>query len=92
MSNIDWSKMITAEMKADKEAADRLSWVGGETSRLRSIADATIAPLQDAVDLEDATEAEAALLKEWKRYRIGLDRLPDQPGYPATIDWPVPPA
>lgn len=28
-----------------------------------------IAPLQDAVDLEDATAAETALLKKWKQYR-----------------------
>ncbi|HCV38575.1 MAG TPA: phage tail protein [Pseudomonas sp.] len=59
---------------------------------MRAIADAAIAPLQDAVDLEEATEAEIALLKEWKRFRVALNRLPEQAGYPATIDWPSPPA
>ncbi|WP_371922312.1 tail fiber assembly protein [Pseudomonas sp. DG56-2] len=39
--------------------------------------------MQDAVDLEDATEAEAAELKAWKKYRIALIRVPDRPGYPA---------
>lgn len=34
-----------------------------------------IAPLQDAVDLEEATAAEVALLRLWKQYRIALSRL-----------------
>ncbi|CAI3806596.1 hypothetical protein GLGCALEP_04266 [Pseudomonas sp. MM221] len=63
-----------------------------ESARLRKIADETIAPLQDAVELDEATEAEAALLKEWKRYRVALSRLPEQEGYPSDIDWPAPPA
>ncbi|MFW3895274.1 tail fiber assembly protein [Pseudomonas bharatica] len=69
-----------------------LEQVLAETARRRAIADAAIAPLQDAVDLDEATEAEAALLKEWKRYRVALNRLPEQPGYPNSIDWPAPPA
>ncbi|WP_348773093.1 tail fiber assembly protein [Pseudomonas sp. MWU12-2020] len=51
-----------------------------------------MAPLQDAVDIDEATEAEAALLKEWKKYRIALNRLPDQPAYPESIIWPQTPA
>jgi len=72
--------------------ADPLQQAQEEVARLRAIADAAIAPLQDAVDLEEATEAEIALLKEWKRFRVALNRLPEQAGYPATIDWPSPPA
>ncbi|MNO03921.1 Caudovirales tail fiber assembly protein [compost metagenome] len=53
------------------------------------MADEAIAPLQDAVELEEATEGEAALLKEWKRYRVALSRLPEQEGYPTSIDWPL---
>lgn len=34
-----------------------------------------IAPLQDAVDLEDATVAEIALLKLWKQYRVAVNRV-----------------
>ncbi|WP_054883238.1 tail fiber assembly protein [Pseudomonas sp. NBRC 111130] len=71
--------------------ADPLQQAQEEVARLRAIADAAIAPLQDAVDLEEATEAEIALLKEWKRFRVALNRLPEQAGYPATIDWPSPP-
>ncbi len=73
-------------------AADPLELVLAETAHKRAAADAAIAPLQDAVDLDEATEAETALLKDWKRYRVALNRLPDQLGYPAEIDWPSPPA
>lgn len=34
-----------------------------------------IAPLQDAVDLEDATESDVALLKKWKQYRVAVNRV-----------------
>lgn len=74
------------------EPVDPLLAVQAETARLRLIADAAIAPLQDAVDLEEATDAEVALLKEWKRFRVALNRLPEQADYPANIEWPKPPA
>lgn len=89
---IDWSKRITAQMIAERKAQELLAQTQAETSRLRKIADDAIAPLQDAVDLDEATEAEALRLKDWKRYRVALNRLPDQQGYPATVDWPAPPA
>lgn len=88
---IDWSQLITAQDKAQAAAEQLLSHVAVEVARLRAVADSAIAPLQDAVDLDEATEAEAALLKEWKRYRVALNRLPDQPGYPNEITWPAPP-
>lgn len=51
-----------------------------------------IAPLQDAHDLGDSTVTEEAALLSWKRYRIALSRIEQQPGYPLTIDWPPVPA
>ncbi len=92
MSNIDWAQMITADMKAAAAAAKLLDDAQVETARLRKIADDAIAPLQDAVDIDEATAAEETSLKLWKKYRVALNRLPDQPGYPGTIDWPAPPA
>lgn len=62
-----------------------------EYDRLRGIADFTIAPLQDAVDLEEATAKEVASLKSWKQYRVALSRVHEQASYPASIKWPVPP-
>lgn len=89
---IDWSQVVTAEMKAERVAAQLLATAQAETATRRASADSAIAPLQDAVDLDEATEAEAARLKDWKRYRVALNRLPEQPGYPNDIDWPAPPA
>ncbi|WP_276204517.1 tail fiber assembly protein [Pseudomonas putida] len=89
---IDWSQVITAEAKAQAAVEQHLAAVVGDTAQRRAVADAAIAPLQDAVDIDEATEVEAALLKEWKRYRVALNRLPEQPGYPTEIDWPAPPA
>lgn len=34
-----------------------------------------IAPLQDAVDIGDASAAEEAQLLSWKQYRVALNRL-----------------
>ncbi|MFJ2990381.1 tail fiber assembly protein [Collimonas sp. NPDC087041] len=50
-----------------------------------------IAPLQDAVDLDDATMDEAALLKKWKQYRVAVNRVTNQLGYPRDIEWPEQP-
>ena len=62
-----------------------------EIARRRAAADFAIAPLQDAVDIDEATESEVALLTVWKKYRVALNRLPEQPGYPISIDWPAVP-
>jgi len=51
-----------------------------------------IAPLQDAVDLGEATPAEEAALTAWKQYRVKLNRVTLQAGFPANVDWPVEPA
>ncbi|WP_420996251.1 tail fiber assembly protein [Cupriavidus sp. 30B13] len=57
---------------------------------LRAAAD-KIAPLQDAVDLSEATDAERARLQGWKRYRVDMNRIDQQPGFPQAIDWPEAP-
>ncbi|AZE73136.1 tail fiber assembly domain protein [Pseudomonas synxantha] len=63
-----------------------------QMNRLRTQADRAIAPLQDAVDIEEATEEEVAILKLWKKFRVALSRIPEQADYPDAIDWPVVPA
>lgn len=50
-----------------------------------------IGPLQDAVDLDEATAKESAALTAWKRYRIDLNRIDQQPGFPAEVVWPTKP-
>lgn len=58
---------------------------------LLSVAAIRIAPLQDAVDLDDASDTDMASLKSWKQYRVSVNRISDQPEYPKTIDWPATP-
>lgn len=89
---IDWSQLITQQDKARAAEEEKFAAAASEIAQRRNEADRRIAPLQDAVELEEATEAEAAALKDWKRYRIALNRLTEQPGYPELIDWPAPPA
>lgn len=59
---------------------------------LLALAAIRIAPLQDAVDLGKGTPAKVAILKKWKEYRVDLDDIPDQAGYPQVITWPTKPA
>lgn len=49
-------------------------------------------PLQDAIDLDIATDDEIARLNDWKRYRVELNRISQQPGYPRDIQWPIAPS
>ncbi|WPN95822.1 tail fiber assembly protein [Pseudomonas sp. MUP55] len=70
---------------------DPLEAAQSEITRLRSAADYAIAPLQDAVDVDEATDADLAELKAWKKYRVALSRVIDQANYPQTVDWPVVP-
>ncbi|MEY1000334.1 tail fiber assembly protein [Providencia rettgeri] len=62
-----------------------------EYKKQQLLAEATdaIAPLQDAVDLDMATDEESALLKEWKKYRVLLNRV-DTSTAP-DIEWPEKP-
>lgn len=50
------------------------------------VANRTIAPLQDAVDIGIATDDETIRLSEWKRYRVALSRI-DISKAP-DIEWP----
>lgn len=62
-----------------------------DAKRSALMAEATVAinPLQDAVDLEEATEEEISQLKKWKAYRVALNRL-DLSRAP-DIAWPLAP-
>ncbi|WP_447742150.1 tail fiber assembly protein [Pseudomonas laurentiana] len=83
---------MTAEDKAREAREHLLSQLTSEIAQLRAAADHAIAPLQDAIDLEEATAEEADRLKAWKRYRIALSRVHEQAGYPNEMDWPALPA
>jgi len=52
-------------------------------------ANRAIAPLQDAVDINIATDEEIMRLAEWKRYRVALSRI--DPVKASNIEWPIKP-
>ncbi|EFO8791214.1 tail fiber assembly protein [Salmonella enterica] len=70
------------------ETAARLREAEGTKSRLLQMAAEKIAPLQDAVDLEIATDDEKVQLDEWKKYRVLVNRVdttnPDWPDVPVS--------
>ena len=79
------------ENKKDKAEAERallLANAQAEYKRLMQIADTDLAPLNDAVELEIATDQEIARQKELKKYRVYLSRVPKQRDYPDLIEWP----
>ncbi len=50
-----------------------------------------IEPLQDAIDLDEATDEETAKLKALKQFRVALNRIEQQDGWPKNIQWPTMP-
>lgn len=69
-------------------AAEILSRNTAMRDTLLAMASTRIAPLQDAVDLEYATDAEVTLLKQWKRFRVDVNRVDLSAVTPA---WPSQP-
>jgi hypothetical protein len=59
-------------------------------SALMNAANSALAPLQDAADLNMATDEEKAALTAWKKYRVLLMRI-DTSKAP-DIEWPEKPA
>ena len=57
-----------------------------QKTRLMNAATAAIAPLQDAVDIGEATEQETAYLLAWKKYRVQLNRI--DASLAPDIEWP----
>ena len=74
---------------ADAEAQHAADVAEAEQKKAFLLAEANIAitPLQDAFDLDMATEAEKSLLLEWKKYRVLLMRVDT-----AKPVWPTLPA
>ena len=79
-----WATDTIAKKESDIASAE------AQKQYLLSEATAIIAPLQDAVDLDIATPEEISVLKEWKTYRVMLNRVDTSPG--ADVIWPMPPA
>lgn len=84
----------TGEWVPDEAALAREALINASKRKQLSTQYATtqIATLQDAVDLEMATDEEAAALLAWKRFRVYLSRVDVSTVAPAADAWPVSPA
>ncbi|MDE8814534.1 tail fiber assembly protein [Citrobacter freundii] len=74
---------------AEAEKAFFQGQAAQEKANLLMIATSAIAPLQDAVDLDIATEDESKALLAWKKYRVMLNRI--NPEDAQNIIWPESP-
>lgn len=91
LTMIEGGAVVTDYAEPEISKPDPLAEAISEYNRLRGIADFVILPLQDAVDIGDATGTEAVTLTAWKKYRVALSRVLNQPNYPANVEWPTPP-
>jgi len=71
-------------------AEELISQVEAKRSILRAEADTAIQPLQDASELEIATDEETSKLIAWKKYRVMLMRIDIADA--ENIAWPVQPS
>ncbi|QXI29778.1 tail fiber assembly protein [Pseudomonas vanderleydeniana] len=62
--------------------------VNAKRDSLLATAANRMGPLQDAVDLDEATSVEVSQLKSWKQYRVALNRVEQQENFPVDIAWP----
>lgn len=79
---------LAAQAAAAITPEQTLLTVNARRDELLTVATLRLAPLQDAVDEENATDDEVLRLKQWKKYRIALNRIEQQENYPIHIDWP----
>ena len=73
----------------DAEQQAAVESVNSEKAQRLQQATDTINPLQDAVDLEMATDEEKAQLTAWRKYRVLLTRV--ETSTAPDIDWPQAP-
>ncbi len=87
----DFDKWDGTQWVTDNAAlkADQIEQAERQRMALLRHANESIALLQDAVDLDIATEAEKAALLEWKKYRIMLNRV--NISLVSDIEWPEQP-
>ena len=97
ISGQESGKRIIADKKGNPILSDQAEPSGEEViksnnrkkTELIDSATAQINPLQDAVDMEIATKEEAAALKQWKLYRVSVNRIDTTQ---KEINWPDIPA
>lgn len=82
-----------AQQAADAPTPDQVLQLANlKRDELLAKAAIRIAPLQDAVDIDDASDDDIASLLLWKKYRVAVNRIDRQTGFPSEISWPEEPA
>ncbi len=103
---IDWSQLITKEMKDAAEAVKVLAEAKAELAGRNAVAAAQILRIQDRIDTlgygidsgeataEDEAEQAALIisLKAWKAYKFALGKVATQTTWPLAPNWPTAPA
>lgn len=106
MSNIDWSKLITKEMRDAAAAETALAAAKLEFAARNTTAAEQIVRIQDrvetlgyGVEFGEATEDDVAelaalnvSLKAWKKYKYDLGKVSTLPGWYQNPAWPTAPA
>lgn len=87
--NGNWMFKDGAVIKREYAYEELVQQAKNKKSLLMQQASDCMAPLQDAVDLDMATEEEREQLLAWKKYRVLLNRV-DTSTAP-DIEWPVSP-
>lgn len=102
---IDWSRLVTQEMKAAAILAAQLAAVKSDLAERNTRAATEISRIQDRIDTlgygieigeatpeEEAEQAAlAAPLKAWKVYKYALGKVTTQPGWFESPVWPAEP-
>jgi len=76
---IDWSQLKTAEQLEAERVEQKANQVRAERDRLLTASDWTQVADAPVVSLE------------WQPYRQALRDVPQQSGFPDSVDWPEPP-
>nr|WP_318564587.1 tail fiber assembly protein [Providencia stuartii] len=82
-------KEVSAHLNPPVSKEQLIAEAEQKKQSLLSEANNAIAPLQDAVDLEMATEEEITQLTAWKKYRVLLNRV--DTSIAPDIEWPEKP-
>lgn len=59
---------------------------------LLALADEATAGMADAYIVDLLNEADTATFRGYAAYKLKLNKIDEQPGYPSAIDWPTLPA
>lgn len=76
---IDWTQLKTAEQLEAERVEQKANQVRRERDRLLTASDWTQVADAPVVSLE------------WQPYRQALRDVPQQSGFPDSVDWPTPP-